>query len=240
MDKHTYVLHSLYLTTKNMCMRYRWVSWGVVSLPEGKSRGLCLVQLCAKYRLVSAKSSLLPLVLKDKRSCFSQGKRSALQLPLDCAFALQKYIVECLIDIWNPSIMCPFRQGTPPLSTQVRAPPPPHPPPLSTQVRAPPPPLCLLKSGHPHPPLCLLKSGHPHPPPPPPPLCLLKSGRPHPPLCLLKSGRPHHPPSVYSSQGTPTPPLSTQVRAPPPPPPPLCLLKSGHPHPPPSVYSSGQ
>ena len=33
---------------------YRLFSWGVASLPEGKSQGLCLVQLCAKYRLVSA------------------------------------------------------------------------------------------------------------------------------------------------------------------------------------------
>ena len=32
----------------------------------------------------------LPLVTKDKRSCFSQGKRSAVQLPLDHAFALWK------------------------------------------------------------------------------------------------------------------------------------------------------
>ena len=30
---------------------YRWLSWGVVSLPEGKSRGLGLAQLRAKYRL---------------------------------------------------------------------------------------------------------------------------------------------------------------------------------------------
>ena len=33
----------------------------------------------------------LPLVLKDKRSCFSQGGRSAVQLPLDRAFALRKW-----------------------------------------------------------------------------------------------------------------------------------------------------
>ena len=33
----------------------------------------------------------LPLVPKDKRSCFSQGKRSAVQLPLDRAFALWKW-----------------------------------------------------------------------------------------------------------------------------------------------------
>ena len=36
---------------------YKWFSWGVVSLSEDKSRGLCLVQLCTKYRLVSATSS---------------------------------------------------------------------------------------------------------------------------------------------------------------------------------------
>ena len=33
----------------------------------------------------------LPLVLKDKRSCFSQGERSGVQLPLDRAFALRKW-----------------------------------------------------------------------------------------------------------------------------------------------------
>ena len=32
----------------------------------------------------------LLLVLKDKSSCFSQGERSAIQLPLDCMFALRK------------------------------------------------------------------------------------------------------------------------------------------------------
>ena len=32
----------------------------------------------------------LPLVLKDKRNWFSQGERSAVRLPLDRAFALQK------------------------------------------------------------------------------------------------------------------------------------------------------
>ena len=34
-------------------LQYRWFSWGVASLPEGKSQCLCLVQLCPKYRLVS-------------------------------------------------------------------------------------------------------------------------------------------------------------------------------------------
>ena len=32
----------------------------------------------------------LPLVLKDGRSCFSQDKRFAVQLPLDLVLALQK------------------------------------------------------------------------------------------------------------------------------------------------------
>ena len=61
----------------------------MASLPEGKSQCLCLVELCAKYRLVSAIKSL-PLVPKDKRSCFSQGERSTVQLPLDRTFALWK------------------------------------------------------------------------------------------------------------------------------------------------------
>ena len=33
----------------------------------------------------------LPLELKEKRSCFSQGERFAVQLPLDHALALRKY-----------------------------------------------------------------------------------------------------------------------------------------------------
>ena len=50
-DVHTAGVHerSFILETN-----YRWFSWSVASLPEGKSRGLCLVHLCAKYRLVSA------------------------------------------------------------------------------------------------------------------------------------------------------------------------------------------
>ena len=32
----------------------------------------------------------LPLVLKHKRSCFSQGERFTVQLPLNLVFALQK------------------------------------------------------------------------------------------------------------------------------------------------------
>ena len=54
--------------------------------------GLCLVRLWAKYRLVSTTWTLesLPLVLKDRRSCFSEGERFAVQLPLDRTLALRK------------------------------------------------------------------------------------------------------------------------------------------------------
>ena len=51
------MVHAQMLTTRSSetkVFMYRWFSWGVASLPEGKSQGLCLVQLCAEYRLVSA------------------------------------------------------------------------------------------------------------------------------------------------------------------------------------------
>ena len=43
---------------------------------------VCKIQASKRY------IESLPLVLKDK--CFSQGERSAVQLPLDCAFAFRK------------------------------------------------------------------------------------------------------------------------------------------------------
>ena len=63
---------------------------------RAKGRCLGLVQLRAKYGVVSGTyldgtPESLPLVPKDKRSCFSQGERSTVQLPLDCAFALWKW-----------------------------------------------------------------------------------------------------------------------------------------------------
>ena len=54
------------------------VLWGVISFLEGKLPTLHLVQLC----------ELLPEVLKDEKSCFSEGKWSTIQQPLDCIFAL--------------------------------------------------------------------------------------------------------------------------------------------------------
>ena len=46
------------------------------------SAAVCKIQASKRY------IESLPLVPK---SCFSQGERSALQLPLDCVFALRKW-----------------------------------------------------------------------------------------------------------------------------------------------------
>ena len=48
------------------------------------SAAVCIIQ-ASKHYIES-----LPLVLKDKRNCFSQGERFAVQLPLERALALQK------------------------------------------------------------------------------------------------------------------------------------------------------
>ena len=48
------------------------------------SASVCIIQ--ASKRCVES----LPLVLKDRRSCFSQGERFAVQLPLERALALRK------------------------------------------------------------------------------------------------------------------------------------------------------
>ena len=58
-----------------------WFSWGVASLPEGKSWGLCLVQLWAKYKLVSA---------SPYHCCLKIEEADSHKLPLDHALALQK------------------------------------------------------------------------------------------------------------------------------------------------------
>ena len=48
------------------------------------SVAVCKIQASKRYM------QSLPLVQKDKRSCFSQGERSGVQLPLDRVFALWK------------------------------------------------------------------------------------------------------------------------------------------------------
>ena len=70
---HVELVDFLRLVNTSMLALCRWFSWGVASLLEGKNQSVCLVQLCAKYRLVSATSSLVP---EDKRSCFSQSERA--------------------------------------------------------------------------------------------------------------------------------------------------------------------
>ena len=54
----------------------RWFSWGVASLPEGNSRGLCLAQLCTKYRLVSAALSPYYCCLKIEAAASLKVKDS--------------------------------------------------------------------------------------------------------------------------------------------------------------------
>ena len=61
------------------------------------SPAMCEIQPSKRY----IKS--LPLVPKDKRSCFSQGERSAVQLPLARTFCPPE--IGHLIDIWKPSIL---------------------------------------------------------------------------------------------------------------------------------------
>ena len=48
------------------------------------SAAVCKIQASKRY------IEFLPLVLKDKISCFSQGERCTIQLPLDHAFSLRK------------------------------------------------------------------------------------------------------------------------------------------------------
>ena len=65
---------------------YRWSSWGVASLPEGKlgstfGAAVCKIQAKKHY------TESFPSAPKDKS--FSQGERSAVQLSLDCACPLE-------------------------------------------------------------------------------------------------------------------------------------------------------
>ena len=48
------------------------------------STSMCIIQASKRY------VESLPLVLKDKKSCFSQDERFAVQLPLERVLALRK------------------------------------------------------------------------------------------------------------------------------------------------------
>ena len=66
----------------SMCMGCGFTS-GRQELGSVFSTVVCKIQASEHY----IKS--LPLVPKNKKSCFSQGERSAVQLPLDLKFALR-------------------------------------------------------------------------------------------------------------------------------------------------------
>ena len=65
----------------------------MASLLEGKSWGVHLVQLCAKFRYVVKVTQILEFV-ECQRSCLSQGKIHY-TAPLDCVW--------CLIGICEPT-----------------------------------------------------------------------------------------------------------------------------------------
>ena len=67
----------------------------IASIPAGKSRDLHSVQFCQAWRRYIES---LPLVLKDKRSCFSRSERFTVQL----SFCPPE--IERLIDIYKTSI----------------------------------------------------------------------------------------------------------------------------------------
>ena len=76
---------------------YRWLSWGVAPLPEGKSQGLYLVHTASDQKLDGGKAweqgyiwcsyvqntgkeelhRVLTISGEHKRSCFSHGETSA-------------------------------------------------------------------------------------------------------------------------------------------------------------------
>ena len=81
-------LHSLHPPPH--CLVYM-VQQGVTSLLEGKNPVCVFSATVCKIQASKCYIKSLLLVLKDKRSCFSQGERSAVRLSLDCTFALRKW-----------------------------------------------------------------------------------------------------------------------------------------------------
>ena len=66
-----------------------------------RTRGSVFSAAVFKFQASKHYIESLPIVPKDRRSCFSQGERSPVQLPLDCVFALWNCMT--LIDIWKTS-----------------------------------------------------------------------------------------------------------------------------------------
>ena len=86
---------------------YRWLSWGVASLPEGKSRGVFSASVCIVQASKHCVESL-PLVLKDKEKLFlSKWKICCTAASWVCACSPE---VGRLIDIWKPSIIMHFNR----------------------------------------------------------------------------------------------------------------------------------
>ena len=77
---------------KQMCTKQGLIvimGCGFISGGQESSSVLCAAVY--KYKLEKRYIESLPLVLKDKRSCFSQGESSTVQLPLGPTFSLRNY-----------------------------------------------------------------------------------------------------------------------------------------------------
>ena len=86
---------------------YKWFSWGRDLTFGGKSQGLCLVQLCSRYRLVSATLSSYHQywIIKEAASLKVNG-------PLDSCLLIIVFEIGRLIDIWKPSALyVEYRMG---------------------------------------------------------------------------------------------------------------------------------
>ena len=98
-------IHIWYLMHfRNVCVEYmgfrifkdvfQIIFMGSGFTSEGSAFSVVVCKIQASKRYIES----LPLVLKDKKSCFSQGERFAVQLPLDCSFA--PTAIGCT---WKPS-----------------------------------------------------------------------------------------------------------------------------------------
>ena len=70
--------------------QYRWFFMGYGFTSGGQESGSVFSAAVCKIQASKCYIKFLPLVLRDKRSCFSQSERPTIQLPLECTFALRK------------------------------------------------------------------------------------------------------------------------------------------------------
>ena len=104
--QYRYAIYHVSLTFRMWGCSYRWFSWGVASLPEGKSRDLYLAQVCAEYRPSKHLRWVLTIsVERWKKLLLTRWK-------VHCTAASWSRTcppeVGRLIGIWKPSICSSF------------------------------------------------------------------------------------------------------------------------------------